>query len=376
MKYIAFFDTLDYANEKRSIGLSSVNVVDYMAETIGELEKVDLISPTRTLLPRGYLKGRDISISENVCLHQPPTWGTSLKLGRLLVLAYTQLWLMLYILKTAKRGETIVSYHSLSTMKTTKWLKKIKGLRLILEIREIYTDINESTEKQKKDELAFFQCADGYIFPTELLNKKINQNHKPYVIATGIYKREAKLSEKFNDGKVHVVYAGTFRKAKGGAVMAVKIAEFLDERYHVHILGEGGAETTKLVTDEIERVSKISGATVTYDGVLRGDEFKAFLQKCHIGLSTQTPEGNYNDSSFPSKILTYMVNGLSVLSIRIPAVESSPVGKYVYYYDKDDPRGAAEQLVKIPKNSSVDKENVLDELQKKLTCDLSGLLLI
>ena len=156
--------------------------------------------------------------------------------------------------------------------------------------------------------------------------------------------------------------------------MAVRLAEYLDGSYHVHILGEGTKETQKAVLDEIESVAAKTEAEITYDGVLRGDDFKKFLQKCHIGLSTQTPEGDYNSSSFPSKILTYLSNGLEVLSIRIPAVEKSPVGEYVHYYDEDDPRIVAEKLRGLPLHNTKDS-NILDKLHNKLVEDLVQLLL-
>ena len=373
MKYIAFFDTTEYDFERRSVGLSSVNVVEYMAETMGEFCDVDIISPTRTLLPKGHFKRRTIKVSEKVRVIQPPTRGTGTKLGRILALAFTQLWLLFYLIKHTKRGETVVSYHSLATMRAVSWAKRIKKLRVILEIREIYTDINKSSDREKKKEISFFDCADGYIFPTELLNEIINTKKKPYVIATGIYKKEPKLADKFTDGKIHVVYAGTFRQAKGGALMAIRLAEYLDGRYHVHILGKGTTETQQVVIDEIERVSMRTDAAITYDGVLRGDDFKRFLQMCHIGLSTQTPEGDYNSSSFPSKILTYMANGLEVLSIMIPAVESSPVGEYLHYYKEDDPEFAAKKLSEISLKQNTYNCSVLDKLHSDLVQSLKGL---
>ena len=41
------------------------------------------------------------------------------------------------------------------------------------------------------------------------------------------------------------------------------------------------------------------------------------------------------DYSFPSKIITYMANGLRVVSANIRSVKSSLVGEYLTYYDNN-----------------------------------------
>jgi hypothetical protein len=374
MKYIAFFDTLDYLAEKRSFGLSSVNVVEYMAEVLSNIDDYILIvSPTRTLLTKGFFRGRKTSVKDRIDLVQPPTFGVKTRIGRIFAVLFTQIWLFSFLLQNIKKGESVVVYHSLSLMNIIKLIKKIKKISLTLEVREIYTDINKSNEQEKRKEFSFFSVADKFIFPTELLNKKVNIYDKPYVIATGIYRSEKITQNKFNDGKIHIVYAGTLRIEKGGALTTVRMAEYLDERFYVHILGNGTDKEKDQLINEIEKVKKNSTVSISYDGVLRGDDFKHFLQKCHLGLSTQNPEGEYNDTSFPSKILTYLANGLDVLSVKIPAVESSPVGSCVYYYEGSNPELIAETIKNIEWDVSVDKGAYLDSLNTKLILNLKRL---
>ena len=76
----------------------------------------------------------------------------------------------------------------------------------------------------------------------------------------------------------------------------------------------------------------------------KGREFVEFLQRCHIGLSTQSPGDAYNDTSFPSKVLTYMANGLSVVSIRIPVLEASGLDGMISFYEQPDGRKIANAL--------------------------------
>ena len=259
-------------------------------------------------------------------------------------------------------GECIVVYHSLSYMKVVKLVKRIKKLRIVMEIREIYSDINKTTEKVKREEKEYFQLADSYIFATERLNELINIKKKPYIIISGIYRYEKRYSEKFDDGCIHVVYAGTLRPEKGGALSAIKMAEYLDNRYYVHILGYGTNENIACIKKSIDEVNKKNRAIVSYDGVLAGEEFLRFLQKCNIGLAVQNITGEFNNTSFPSKILTYLSNGLDVLSTDIPVVTESAVGEQLFYCKTNEPLDVATELMKIDVKHSKDKEAILREL--------------
>ena len=66
---------------------------------------------------------------------------------------------------------------------------------------------------------------------TELLNKEVNLSNKPYIISHGTYHTVPRYCGKFDDGKIHAVYAGSFNPVKGGALTAIGAAEYLDENY-------------------------------------------------------------------------------------------------------------------------------------------------
>ena len=201
----------------------------------------------------------------------------------------------------------------------------------------------------------------------------INESKKPEAYIHGTYKVEHDREVSFNDGKIHIVYAGTFDPRKGGATAAAA-AEWLPENYHVHILGFGSDEDTELIKKQINETNVKAKATVTYDGLLSGEEYIQFMQKCQIGLSTQNPNAAFNDTSFPSKILSYMANGLRVVTVRIPAIESSAVGQDVYYYDEQTPQAIAEAVMKIDLNDGYDGRKRIEELDNKFQVDVKGIL--
>ena len=98
------------------------------------------------------------------------------------------------------------------------------------------------------------------------------------------------------------------------------------------------------------------------------------MQSCHIGLATQDPTSSITDTSFPSKILTYLSNDLDVLCAQIPAVKTSPVGEYIYYYDEQTAEKIAKSIMAIDLSNSKTKRILLNELDKELKLDIKDLL--
>ena len=157
-------------------------------------------------------------------------------------------------------------------------------------------------------------------------------------------------------------------------MLLLRAAEFLPENYHVHILGFGTEEQKKQLQELIALVQERTKCTLTYDGLKSGEEYIQFLQKCHIGLCTQIPDAKYTETSFPSKVLVYLANGLRVLSVRIPAVEQSDIGDLLFYYDEQKPEKIAEAIQSIDMNLPYDGRERLEMLDIKATKDIQELL--
>lgn len=266
-----------------------------------------------------------------------------------------------YCLKNIGKNDVVVLYHSSNDFKIIGLLKNL-GCKVILEIEEIYTDVKYN-QKIKIDEFKTINLADGYILAVESLRKILPQN-RPYIVINGTYKTEVDKSVSFNDSKIHCIYAGTFDETKGGAAAAAAAAEFLPSNYHIHILGFGTEKQKNNLLALIDRVQKKAKCTLTYDGLKSGEEYITFLQKCHIGLCTQIPDAKYVETSFPSKILVYLANGLRVLSVRIPAVEKSDVGPLLNYYDKQTPEEIANAIMKIDINDNFNPREHLKKLDE------------
>lgn len=265
-------------------------------------------------------------------------------------------------LATLGKKDIVIAYHSLQTADILFKYKQKNNFRFILELEEIYQDVMCCGRKKSYWERKVISAADGYIVAAESLSQKIPPK-RPYIVVNGTYHAEPKRNVNFNDNKIHCVYAGTFDTTKGAAAAAVA-AEFLSENYHVHILGFGTEKQKKSLCNLISMVQKRTKCILTYDGLKLGEEYIRFLQKCQIGLCTQIPDAKYTETSFPSKILVYLANGLQVLSVRIPAVENSEVGEMLFYYDTQSPREIANAIMKIPVGEIYDSRMLLNQLDK------------
>ena len=119
----------------------------------------------------------------------------------------------------------------------------------------------------------------------------------------------------------------------------------MPDNYHLHLCGFGRAGDVEAIKRQVSAAQSKSKAIITYDGLKKGEEFIQFLQQCHIGLSTQTPVGEYNDTSFPSKVLSYMANGLSVVSICIPVLQKSALSNSISFYNMQDGKELAQAII-------------------------------
>ena len=261
------------------------------------------------------------------------TFNSSIKYINLIDILFRQLQLFFYLLLLVKRNDTVMVYHERFYLPVIALIRKFKTFKLMYEVEEIYTLAAKYPQKKVLKEINGLKNSDAYIFPNDLMADYLSFNDKPFVVCYGSYHFEDVNVQKFDDGKIHLVYAGTLDTKKGGASTAVELGKCLDEKFHIHILGFGNKGELFEIKSKIDSISKEYKTIITYDGMLTGVEYRNFIQKCHVGLSTQNPEGEYNNTSFPSKILTYLSNDIFVLSTRLKILEYSQLNDMLTYYD-------------------------------------------
>lgn len=375
IKYFAYYDEAG-GNSDRNIVLSAVNKIDYIISSLNKIGyAVDIVS-------FAGIGGNKFSVSPSETRHI----GTNtLKLFRAfsgprifnpLFRCYMASSFVLWIAFNCQKGEEIIVYHSLGYAPFFNFIQRFKHLKIIGEIEEIYQDVkNDFSASQKKNEYIFLENCAKYIFPSRILEQKINVNNKPHAIVHGIYDLPKTQAKKNRDGINHVVYAGTFDPNKGGAQTSILAAQYLPAKYHLHLIGFGTDEDIKRIRRLINEIGAKTDAVISFDGLKSGRAFSEFLQKCSVGLSTQNPEDSFNDTSFPSKVLTYMSNGLSVVSFRIKALSTSSLDPYIYYAEDNTPQAIAKAIIQTAESPrDMDSSGVLRQLNDEFLRELKILL--
>ena len=98
------------------------------------------------------------------------------------------------------------------------------------------------------------------------------------------------------------------------------------------------------------------------------------MQACDLGLVLQDMNASFNANSFPSKILSFIANGLEVLAPDIPTIATSPFAMSLYLYHDE----SAQEITKIVRGIDFSKRRchpqILDALKTEFYKDLGALI--
>ena len=375
IKYVGFYQN-PLGSSKRNYALPATNKMDYIISAINEAGfKVVIVTPswmTEENEQPFYEATKINKLSKWKRVISVNSWKTSNRPFLYVKIIWSWLWLMFWLICNVKKDEKILVYHSTWLSLPIILAKKINKFHLILEVEEIYSDVFTLNRFFDILERKIIKEADSFLFSTELLIDKIAEG-RPFKVINGNYQIFDILNTPANDGRIHLVYAGIIDSHKAGAFNAVESALSLPENYVMHIIGFGEVEDLKLRINEINKISKCE---VTYDGLKSGLDFVKFCQSCHIGLSTQKMDGDYLNTSFPSKILTYLGLGLQVVSCEVDCVKHSKIGSYVTFYEIDSPQAIAEAIKKIDVKALNNPRKKIKELHTEFVLKLKKMLTV
>ena len=347
MKYVCVHSVPINNNENRHFIISTNDKLDYVVSTINSCGiKVDIISPSYTTNKSGFYKSRNDKFLDNNHVVSGPTFGVRSNCGRILQRIVALCWLSWYLIKKCHKNEVVFVYHGLSTALPMLIAKKLKKIYIVSEVEELFYQLSNKKKSWRiKLEKRIIEKSDAYVFSSDELNKACNIDNKKNIIINGNYSVATKLSDEKYDSR-HFVYAGLIENGKV-AFKCVQIALYLPFGYEIHIVGYGNKKDIDLLKREIDRINKFGKCQVFYDGLKRGNDYISYLQKFRYGLCPLTTELSYQTACFPSKISSYMANGVNVITTLNPVVKNSAYGSFVHFVKDDDPKNFAEAMLNL-----------------------------
>lgn len=361
IKYIGFYDTSKNKDENRNYFLSATNKMNYVANSLIKAGyKVQIISPSWTNNNKFY-KAKKMEISKNITVKLFPTIPRGYSYFKVLSSFFSNICLFLFLLKNIQRNEKIIVYHSLSLIWPLSIIIKIKKAKMILEVEEIYSEVWKQKKNSNKKEMNYFLLADKFILVSDKLKNKFNKDRS--IVLYGEYRMADNLYvNKREKDVIKLVYAGTIDEFKGGALKAVKAMEFLPDNYKLTIMGFGSSKDKNKLEEEIKRINKdCLKIKCKFIGIKTGKKYDEILFNCNIGLNSQNT-GEYMNSAFPSKILSYLSHDLIVVSTNVTSIVNSKLAPLIYFTNDDSP----EELAKTISTIDINKSNRNSEFVKQL----------
>lgn len=347
MIYINAYDYLNYKNENRygNASVASRPLVEYIIDKITKKEEcLDIISVRRNMSGKGFYPERTTQYNPHTTLTLPPSYGSKNRIKNCIDLIRVNIWLFKKLLKKTHKDEIVLGYHKRSIMIPILLAKKIKKFKFVLEVAEIFSDVYSNNCLIRAFERYYLSKVDKFIFSSKGLNKIINRNNKPHIYLYGNYSSVSFNDTYIKNEKKKIVYAGKLETIKG-IYNVLEACQYLDDSYEMHILGYGDECVIRQLTDYIKKNEKNNMCKVSYDGILYGEDYKSFLQSCSLGVCCQDSNSNWNTTSFPSKILSYLSNGLPVVSSNIESVLNSPFKAFISFYDDDNAKTIANAII-------------------------------
>ena len=289
--------------------------------------------------------------------------------------AFRLLSMIVYLFLIVKRNSTIIVYHFPDFSPIFIMLKKIKKLKVILEVEEIFYRNNKSTDamKTKVREERMFHYADGYIVVNDLIYKKYLDNTTKHIVVYGSYDLKDVEYPRCKDGKIHVLFSGSIDKVRG-AFLAVSVAKYLPQNYCLHMTGSGTQENVKaLVSQIVCSNSKENHCQIIYHGQLSDDELNKLACSCAIGLNLQDVENPFEEVSFPSKITFYLLHGLNVISTRMSSVMASRLKNCVEFADSN-PEDVAKTIKNLQLRTGEENRSCVLQMNQELKEELQWLI--
>lgn len=374
-KRIIYVGMYDYSDDvvNRFYSLAAVNKMNYIIRLLNENGyTVDIYSLSNSKESTfKFSSEKKVEIGRNA-LFLTPTFGTSSKIGKAFRIILSYCWLVIKILCNTRTNDYVLIYHTLEGIVPLSIVKRLKKLRYVLEVEEIYSEIPNSNRDNKQKELKFIGNADKYIVVSHLLKDKLPLKDNMVIYGNYKFANDANVHITKND-KVNLLFSGSLDSTRG-VFQAIEAMYFLPEEYILNISGVGNKAAVHLVQEKIEELNTFRDKVVCkYLGKLDDNDYKLLLNSSDLALNTQV-EGEYAQFLFPSKLLSYMAYNIPIVSTKGQSIVESPFFKYIYFTDDSSGKSIAEVILSIDLSKSVNYHVILGELHSQAVEELNKIL--
>lgn len=280
-----------------------------------------------------------------------------------------------YIICDVKKDDIIMLYHSVPFTKLLSKISPFFNRFVICEVEEVYGYSATEDKPWINNEIKYIKAvSDKYMVVNDGIKEDFKLDDNTAVVSYGVVDIPERKTERFDDGKIHIVYAGTIENKKLGAMTAIEVAPLLSDRYAMHILGFGNEQNLNILKKRINEINAISKCKVSYDGYKKGDELSQFLFKCHIGLSSNVMRPNFANNTFPSKVITYMCHDLAVVLGYAKAFYDVPISQKWSFFMDYSPQSIADAITKIDVPKQGEYTDILNLHDKAVVDFIRGLI--
>ena len=252
-----------------------------------------------------------------------------------------------YVLFKTSQKDLIVLYHSYYYTKLLAKLQRFIKRDIVIEVEEIYGYNALGDMSWVDDEIAQIKKFKTFTCVNDGIPQILGLKPEDYVVIYGSAVFPKRTVGRFNDEKIHVVYSGTLDYQKMGGPMALEVARLLSSKYMLHVTGYARkSEDEVAIKKRIAEINtELGEERIRYEGFLSEEDLDKLLFSCHIGLSPNVLRPNFANSTFPSKIVSYMCHDLALV-ISYATAYDFPISEGWVFYHEQTPECIAEAVMK------------------------------
>lgn len=153
---------------------------------------------------------------------------------------------------------------------------------------------------------------------------------------------------------VRFLFSGSLDQTRGGDLLYDAVKLLPEEGWRLDVTGAIGGFAEKL--SQLGNEDRFRGK-VSFHGSLPGVEYLMLVRECHVGLNCQKSSDPISEVTFPSKVFSYLSQGLHVISTRASHVEAV-CGQGCLYLDAETPEALAAMMIRVIHNPSLELSKI------------------